>query len=185
MLGDRDVRHATAPLGRRLLAFGVDAVIGALLPVVLVGLMLGLWIAFLGGPYWGWDAAERAMEEVSQTTFYVFFALWLLALLASLLWLVLYGLFRDSLNSGRSWGKRLLGLQVVDSETGLPCGRMASAMRNLPGLCSLLMGALASLLLPFCGSIAALVEPLAVLISAERLRLGDHWAGTRVVTTER
>jgi len=81
-----------------------------------------------------------------------------------LLFLVLYtGLFvvRDAAR-GVSPGKLLLGLQVVDQETGLPIGARQSLRRN-----------------------AMLALPYAPVFAAFTLwkgpHLGDHDAGTRVV----
>jgi uncharacterized RDD family membrane protein YckC len=180
-MNDRHAYHAPAPLGKRFLAFVIDAVIGGLALAILVGGFLGLSIASLGAPYWGLDALARAFEETSLTTFYVLFALWLLAAGLCFVWLVAYGLLRDAFGTGQSWGKRLLGLRVISSETHLPCGRQASLMRNLPGLSSTLVGILAGTLLPICGLLPLLVEPLAVIASEDYLRLGDRWARTRVV----
>ena len=81
---------------------------------------------------------------------------------AALPWLA-YGLwlFKDGFH-GHSFGKALLGLQVVDVDTGEGAGFGASFQRNLP-----------------------LMIPFAVIFAAFQLsrgtRLGDRWANTRVV----
>ena len=78
----------------------------------------------------------------------------------------------------------MLGLRVVELDSGAACRRGPSALRNPPGLISVLLAAAAGGLLRLCGLIVALVvlvEPLAVLISEERLHIGDRWAGTRAV----
>jgi uncharacterized RDD family membrane protein YckC len=177
--------YAPAPLGRRFLAFAIDAAIGGLPVLTLGAAFVGVWIVALGGPYWGWDGVERVLQDVTTTSAYAFFALWLLVAGLSFVWFVVYSLLRDSFGRGQSWGKRLLGLGVVEADSGLPCGRKASALRNLPGLLLTGLGTGAALLLPICGAVFFLGEPLAVLIDDERLRLGDHLARTRVVTAGR
>ncbi len=86
------------------------------------------------------------------------------SLRTSLGWQGLSWLFltlKDGFN-GHSPGKVRFGLQVVDASTGQPAGFRASFKRNLP------------LLLP--------VVPLVVALQLRRgKRLGDEWAGTRVI----
>lgn len=83
-------------------------------------------------------------------------------LVAVLPW-VLYGLwvFRDGFN-GHSFGKSVMGLQVVDVDTGQGAGFGASFKRNLP------------MLIPFAPLVAAFQM-------SRGPRLGDGWANTRVV----
>ena len=170
--------HRDAPLGRRGLALAVDAFIGAFPLVGLMGLLLAAWVAFLGGPYWGWSGVEEALADVSQTRFYTLFAVWLIGVLASFTWFVAHGLLRDSFGKGQSWGKRLFGLRTIRADLDRPCRRRDSVLRNLPGVVTVI----AAFLLPFVGWILLAVEPVAVLASPDRLRIGDRWAGTRVVS---
>lgn len=82
--------------------------------------------------------------------------------LAVLPWLgYVVWLFKDGFD-GQSPGKRLLGLQVVDIDTGQGAGLLASFKRNLP------------MLIPFAPLVAALQL-------SRGTRLGDGWANTRVV----
>jgi uncharacterized RDD family membrane protein YckC len=83
-------------------------------------------------------------------------------LIAVLPW-VLYGLwpFRDGFG-GRSFGKSVMGLQVVDVDTRQGAGFGTSFKRNLP------------LLIPFAPLVAAFQM-------SRGPRLGDGWANTRVV----
>lgn len=53
---------------------------------------------------------------------------------AGLLVAGLYALFADSLGSGQSLGKRIIGLRVIEEHSGLPCPLRASFLRNLPFL---------------------------------------------------
>ena len=76
---------------------------------------------------------------------------------------LLLGLFfcKDAF-AGKSPGKALLGVRVIDTTTGQPADVMASFKRNLP-----------------------LIIPFMPLIVAGRLcsgyRTGDKWAGTKVI----
>jgi hypothetical protein len=79
-----------------------------------------------------------------------------------------YLLLRDSL-SGRSVGKFLCGLVVINLETGLPCGRGASIGRN------------ALLLWPGANVVAAFLEAVTIVRDPQGLRLGDRLALTQVV----
>jgi hypothetical protein len=79
-----------------------------------------------------------------------------------------YLLLRDSM-SGRSVGKFLCGLVVINLETGLPCGRGASIRRN------------ALLLWPGANVVAAFLEAVTIVRDPQGLRLGDRLALTQVV----
>jgi uncharacterized RDD family membrane protein YckC len=153
--------------------------------LLFVGL-LAVAVAFLGGPYWGIVSFEQ-LQEIDEPAVYAGLAVWLVGAGLSFVWLVIYSLLRDSFGKGQSWGKRLLGLRVIEVKSGTPCGRRASALRNLPGLVTVLLGGTATTVLVFCGlvfGLVALVEPLAVMISENRLRIGDRWAGTQVVANQ-
>ena len=71
-------------------------------------------------------------------------------------------LFKDSFLNGRSLGKAMAGLQVIDRTSGAPADVAASAKRNLPTF-----------------------VPLAFILMAfqikEGLRWGDGWANTKVI----
>lgn len=82
---------------------------------------------------------------------------------AILLAAVLYAWLRDAVG-GRSVGRRLLGMRVVDAATDAPIGAGRSFLREL------------------CLHVAplALVELLFLATRPDRRRLGDRWAGTVV-----
>jgi uncharacterized RDD family membrane protein YckC len=73
-----------------------------------------------------------------------------------------YYLFADALPGGQSYGKRLLGMVVVDAKTGAPCRVWQSVVRNLT--------------LAFLGPLDWLF-----IFGARHQRLGDMAAGTIVV----
>jgi uncharacterized RDD family membrane protein YckC len=83
-------------------------------------------------------------------------------LLPAILFAILYVLFCDCLPGGQSTGKRMLGIAVVDQQSGRPCSPGQSFMRNL------LLG-----ILGFFDWI--------FIVGEGRRRLGDIVAGTIVV----
>ena len=107
---------------------------------------------------------------------------------------IAYVLFRDGLDiefmQRRSLGKKLMKLTVVRND-GLPMDPMTSAQRNWP----LVFGSLAQLLvyipvigwilIPFvviAGAVLVIIEVVRIVTSPDGRRLGDGYAGTRVVT---
>ncbi len=78
-----------------------------------------------------------------------------------------YFLLRDA--AGRSVGKFLLGLVVVDLETGRPSGWRASIRRN------------ALVVLPGANVVAAFLEASTIVRDPQGQRLGDRFALTQVV----
>ena len=75
---------------------------------------------------------------------------------------LLYLLFQDALN-GRSLGKRLMKIQVIDSKSGLPCNLWQSILRNLS--------------LPILSVIDCIF-----ILGEKKQRLGDKLSKTLVVT---
>lgn len=80
----------------------------------------------------------------------------------------LYLLLRDAV-AGRSVGKFLGGLVVINLKTGRPCGRGASISRN------------ALLLLPGANIVAAFLEAATIVRDPQGQRLGDRLAWTQVI----
>jgi uncharacterized RDD family membrane protein YckC len=80
----------------------------------------------------------------------------------------LYLLLRDAV-AGRSVGKFLCGLVVINLKTGRPCGRSASISRN------------AFLLLPGANVVAAFLEAATIARDPQGQRLGDRLAWTQVI----
>ena len=80
----------------------------------------------------------------------------------------LYLILRDAV-AGRSVGKFLCGLVVIDLKTGQPCGRSASINSN------------ALFLLPGANIAAAFLEAATIVRDPQGHRLGDRFAWTQVV----
>jgi uncharacterized RDD family membrane protein YckC len=76
-----------------------------------------------------------------------------------------YALLKDTLYDGRSIGKKMMGLQVINSQTLTPCKMMESVIRNV------------SLLIP----VFSLVDVIMVFVDKDNLRFGDKWANTMVI----
>lgn len=160
-----------APLGKRLLAFLADFLIGGLPFFILVGAFMTFIVAAMF--YVEWPVMEYLLRDATETTVHI----WALATFLSFIWLVYYNLLRDSFKDGQSWGKRLFGLGVIHPGEEKPCSKFGSLTRNFLGLALFLIAPL----IPLIGFLLLLVEPLAVLLGEDRLRIGDRWAGTRVV----
>jgi uncharacterized RDD family membrane protein YckC len=79
-----------------------------------------------------------------------------------------YILLRDAF-AGRSLGKFMFGLVVVNLETGRPCGSRASISRNV------------LLLLPGANIVASFLEASTIIRDPQGQRLGDRFALTQVI----
>ena len=69
-----------------------------------------------------------------------------------------YGLWKDGIRDGQSFGKGMMGLRVVNFTTGNPASVMDSCLRNCCSLC-----------------------PPLLLVTKGRRRFGDMIAGTIVI----
>jgi uncharacterized RDD family membrane protein YckC len=78
------------------------------------------------------------------------------------LFAIVYLLFADGLKGGQSYGKRLVGIAVIDAKSHQPCRLLQSLVRNI--------------LLPFIG-----VFDWIFIFFGENRRLGDMLAQTIVV----
>ncbi len=91
-----------------------------------------------------------------------------------------YLLLCDGFFDGRSIGKRLIRLQVINTGTGQPCTFRDSILRNSIFGAAYLLG-----LIPWIGWIFLIalsaLEFVLLLGSKEGRRLGDEFAGTIVV----
>lgn len=91
--------------------------------------------------------------------------------------------FQDSFGNGQSFGKRIIGLRVIDDETGVSCPSWASLLRNAPWALAVLLGCI-----PFFWALALFVavpvgilEVYLILCVDSGVRLGDVMANTLVV----
>jgi uncharacterized RDD family membrane protein YckC len=82
---------------------------------------------------------------------------------------IIYLLIKDGLFDGRSVGKKVMGLRVVNVVTGQPCDFKASAIRHVVSI------------VPCVNAIYGIVEIVMVLTKPDRRRFGDKWADTMVI----
>jgi len=87
------------------------------------------------------------------------------ALMASIAWAIFYYFFADGLHGGQSYGKRWLGIKVVNANTGAPCTFGQSLIRNF---------------------LLAVLGPLdwVFIFGEHHQRLGDKAAGTIVIDAD-
>jgi len=91
-----------------------------------------------------------------------------------------YLLIGDGLFDGRSLGKKIMRLRVVTADSGVSGGFRASMIRNAPFAAAMLL-----FNIPFAGWIfpafVLVFEFLLALGNGDGMRLGDDFAGTRVL----
>lgn len=124
----------------------------------------------LVSPYPKADMAKRALATTVDVMLVVM-ALFYYNRFESLRYLILataYALLKDAVG-GRSVGKFLFGLFVVDLGTGRPSGYGASMRRN------------SLLVLPGANVVAAFLEARTLVRDPQGQRLGDRFAQTQVV----
>ncbi len=95
-----------------------------------------------------------------------------------------YSLIADGFFDGRSLGKKLIGLRVVNLKTGLPCNFKDSIFRNIPiGLTVLfaVIPILGWILLFTVGLVMILFESYLIYSDDGGIRIGDILADTQVV----
>jgi len=162
-----DNHYPAAPMGKRVLAFIIDSLIGGLVLTLLAGGMLVS--LFLMMSYQFPEFLRNAPDYVGY--------LWITGTMISFFWFCLYSIARDALPGGQSWGKRLFGLMVVNVQKETPCSILDSLIRNSIGFVTILC----AVFIPYCGFLFLFVEPVAVLAKPARLRLADRWSHTKVI----
>ncbi len=96
---------------------------------------------------------------------------------------LIYAAIQDSLGEGQSIGKKIIGLQVIEYDSGLPCSVLHSTLRNVPCILSLfclpfpVVGVLSQFIFVpvFC------LEIYLLLTLDSGVRLGDVMGNTQVV----
>lgn len=78
---------------------------------------------------------------------------------------LLYALLKDGMCGGRSIGKKLMGLRVIEVNSGQPCSYKDSVIRQIV------------MWIPLVG----FIECVLVIIDGKGRRLGDKVAGTQVI----
>ncbi|HEY6236670.1 MAG TPA: RDD family protein [Candidatus Elarobacter sp.] len=147
------IRYELAGLGSRFLALVVD-----MLAQFAIALALLIVFAFAS------PAVSRVGPLASKNVFG-----WLLAFAVLIFFLIFFGWFIifETWWSGRTPGKRALGLRVV-RDGGFPIDIGAAIIRNLVRIAEAFLGFYA-------------ISAVSALVSKENKRLGDFAAGTLVV----
>ncbi len=158
----------SAPRGKRLLAFIIDALIACLPVTVFSALLLAPFVLMV-------LAIERPSFYMHEELAYI---LPLLSLL-SIIWFLFYSLCRDGLRGKQSLGKKVCGIMVINIKEKRPCNLRESMTRN-----SLFVLLTMVSIIPLF-FLLLLVEPIAILRSPKGLRIGDGWSGTQVVEVKR
>lgn len=98
-----------------------------------------------------------------------------------------YSLIADGFFDGKSLGKKLIGLRVVNLMTGMPCNFKDSILRNIP-IAAVVMFALIPILgwilLFTAGVVIMLFESYLIYSDEGGIRIGDIFADTQVIDTE-
>ncbi len=95
-----------------------------------------------------------------------------------------YAFIADGLFDGRSLGKKLIGLRVLNLKTGKPCSFKDSIFRNIPiGITVMfaLIPILGWILLVTVGLVMILFESYLIYTDIGGIRIGDIFADTQVV----
>ena len=132
--------YPKADFGKRLIALIIDILI--IVAIVFLLFYMGFYIA-----------------DIMRPSQY----LGLLMVWAGAILSIYYLLFKDSHLKGQSYGKRYMGLIVIDCETNKPCNKTQSAIRQLIFL------------------VLSLIECIITLLQGEGRRLGDFVAKTQVI----
>jgi uncharacterized RDD family membrane protein YckC len=167
-------RYSKAGLGKRFIAFLVDAVIASLglfifLPVLLVRVVsLAGSRTFEYGYYY---SNFRYHHNFLPGNFPLGFVVGVgFLLLLGSIWAITYQLLKDGFGRGQSLGKRFAGLMVVQLDNDEPCGFGSSFLRNL-----------AHLFLNVIPGIGFFIEPLVLVLHEKGQRLGDLLSRTQVI----
>jgi uncharacterized RDD family membrane protein YckC/RNA polymerase subunit RPABC4/transcription elongation factor Spt4 len=141
-----------APLGKRFLAYLLDSLIIIVLFLPALFFLFGYIASLVSSQYY----------DVNPSNLFLGLLLLLLPL-----W---YGLIKDGLGEGQSWGKSAVDLMVVNVNTNEPCSKLNSTGRNI--LFSIIWA------IPYIG---ALTEIIMVFANPEGRKLSDLGASTQVI----
>ncbi len=157
--------YAKAPVGKRILAYIVDGIIGTIPLLVLTPLAIIPFYNQMQDSAWGGGPDTGTI------------ILFILAMLVGGLWAMLYTLLRDGFGKGQSPGKKLCGLMVVRLSDNRPCTKGNSFVRNVFAL--IIVAFL--VWIPVLNALAAWAEPIIALAHSQGFRIGDMVAKTQVI----
>lgn len=156
------VKYPKAPLGDRFLAFLIDMLVGLVLSIpAIIFLVIGIISVSRDYSY------DESFDGTGSGI--------VMIVLGALLFVLpmIYGFIKDGLNEGQSYGKKAMGLMVVDVENNLPCTKGKSSIRYL---ISALICAV-----PYLNLITCWIEPVMVLVTEDGRKAADLVAKTQVI----
>ncbi len=151
----RNEKYNKASLGKRFLAYLLDGLVVLLFCIPSIILIFD---TFLDLYNYGFDS----LYDYGSSKF-----VWGLILL---LVPIIYGLIKDGLGNGQSYGKRAVDLMVINVNSNKPCSKTNSVGRNI--IFNLVQ------LIPYVGWI---IEYVMVFANPEGRKISDLVAGTQVI----
>jgi uncharacterized RDD family membrane protein YckC/RNA polymerase subunit RPABC4/transcription elongation factor Spt4 len=148
--------YPKAPLGSRFGAYLLDGLFGFLLSIPSIFLIIG-GISSATNYYSGRDAG---------------LGLIILGILFSAL-PIIYGCIKDGLGEGQSWGKKIVGLMVINLDNNTPCTMGKSFLR------ALISGLIVAV--PYLNLLTMWIEPIMVLATDDGRKAADKVANTQVI----
>jgi uncharacterized RDD family membrane protein YckC/RNA polymerase subunit RPABC4/transcription elongation factor Spt4 len=148
--------YPKAPLGSRFGAYLLDGLFGLLLAIPSL-------IFIIGGISSSASYYSRRDEGIGLIIIGVLF----LALP------IVYGLIKDGLGEGQSWGKKIVGLMVVNLDNNTPCNKGKSFLR------ALISGLIVAV--PYLNLLTMWIEPIMVLATDDGRKVADKVANTQVI----
>ncbi|MDP4116948.1 MAG: RDD family protein, partial [Bacteroidota bacterium] len=147
--------YPKAALGKRFAAYLLDGLFSFLLaiPSTICIIIVIINIVNTIGPE-NYRSHYRIDKATGLEMFYDNIGLIVVAVILYIIPLV-YGFIKDGLGEGQSWGKRIMGLMVVNVESNAPCSKGSSALRTL--ISGLIV------MIPYLNFITFWIEPIMVL----------------------
>ncbi|MDW7739375.1 MAG: RDD family protein [Bacillota bacterium] len=165
--------YPKANIGKRILAYIIDALIGGL-PIAILTPIALIPVFRHASTYSYYGDYYSVGPNIGLIIF---------AVIASVIgggWALFYFLFRDGFANGQSWGKKISGLMVVNLEDNNPCTKGKSFVRNVfAWIIAIVLG-----WIPVLNFLAGIAEPVIALIHARGHRVGDMVAKTQVIDLE-
>ena len=147
-----------SPIGDRIIAFILDWIIYTIpiLPGIIVIVLSVINNSYTGTRY-GYDVPIGIIIGI-------------ILLLLGYIVRIVYSFIKDGIGNGQSYGKKVMGLMVIDLRSNTPINKGQSVLRRAVYV--------ATLLVPIAGPF---IEPIMVLINEKGKRLGDMASSTQVI----
>lgn len=166
------VTYPKAPLGSRLGAYILDVLFMLLMSLpAIICVAIGFASFYAGNQEYADYEYSYQSSEISGDGLGMLF-LGLILLIIPLI----YGLIKDGLGKGQSWGKRITGLMVVNLYTNKPCSKGRSALRYI--ITTLIV------CIPYLNLLTMWIEPVMVLAKDDGRKAADIVASTMVIKAD-